>query len=271
MQAKKLPGNVVNITHNKIQPSPYQARRVFPLPELESLAQSIRENGVLQPLTVRAIESNRYELIAGERRLRAARMAGLAAVPCIVRRADNESAATWCLLENLQRCTLDFNEEAEGLRRLLAQTDRPLEEAARWLGISRQAAADKLELLRLPEDTRRQLVAAGCVEGHARALLHLPNAELVRRIARVICKKHLSAQDAERLVTRVLTPPKSIPVTLFKDVQIFITTIEHAVETMRASGIQSQYAKREDDECAEFVIRIPKAARGGVRIAGWRG
>jgi ParB family chromosome partitioning protein len=260
-----MPNKVVEIPHKKIVPGPYQTRKAFPPAELELLAQSIRENGVLQPLTVRASGNGRYELIAGERRLRAARMAGLAAVPCVVRQADDDAAATWCLLENLQRRTLDFNEEAEGLRRLLAQTDMPLSEAAHRLGISEDAAAERLELLRLPEDTRRSLAAAGCNAAHAKALLRLPNAELTRRIARVICEKHISGHDAERLVTRVLTPPQSIPVTLFKDVQIFVTTIERAVETMRAAGIQPQYAKREDDAYAEFVIRIPKAARYGVR------
>jgi len=235
---------------------------------MEALARSIRENGILQPLTVRAARGGRYELILGERRLRAARMAGLTAVPCIVRPADDSTATLWSLLENLQRRALDFNGEAEGLRHLLAQTGKSLSELAPMLGLSENEAADMLRVLCLPEDVRRRLAEAGCTREHATALLRLPDRAIMRRAAGVICESRVSAADAGRLVTRILTPPEKIPVTLFKDVQIFITTIERAVEVMRRSGIEPDYARREDEDCAEFVIRIPKAARGGVRVGG---
>jgi ParB family chromosome partitioning protein len=267
MTEKKLSAKIVRIAHKKIRPSPYQTRKAFPLPELKLLAQSIRENGVLQPLIVRPASNGCYELIAGERRLRAARMAGLDELPCVIRQADDHTAAAWCLLENMQRRTLDFNEEAEGLRRFLSRSNQPMGESARQLGISERAVEEMLEILRLPEDIRKKLAEAGCSARHARVLLQLSNMDLMRRTARVICEKHLSAEDSERLVGRVLTPPKSIPVTLFKDVQIFVTTIERAVETMRVSGIQPQYSKHEDDDFAEFLIRIPKRARHGIRIA----
>ncbi|MDR0883924.1 MAG: ParB/RepB/Spo0J family partition protein [Oscillospiraceae bacterium] len=257
---------IIQIPHEKIAPGVHQPRRHFPTEELAQLAQNIRENGILQPLTVRPGQTG-YELIAGERRLRAARMAGLKSVPCIVRTADEDTTARWALMENLQRRTLDFNEEAEGLRHYLLQTGESAEEAAQKLGLPLDEILDRLSVLHLPEDVRRTLASGGSTLAHARALLALPNAHLMRRVAGLCAQKKLSVTDTSRLVRRILTPPQSVPVVLFKDVQIFVSTIDRAVATMRAGGIQAQYEKQEDDQNVQFCIRIPKVPTHLVQLA----
>ncbi|MDR1805498.1 MAG: ParB/RepB/Spo0J family partition protein [Clostridium sp.] len=262
MVKKSSASRIISIPHKSIIPSPFQARTSFPAEEMELLAQSIRQNGVMQPLTVRRISAGRYELIAGERRLRAARMAGLEALPCVVRAADDTQAAELCLLENLQRSTLSFNEEAEALRRLRLQTGLPPAEIAQKIGITEQEAAQSLELLKLPRALREQLSLCGFGRAHALELLRLPSPPLRQRCCELICKKKLSAQDTARLVERLLAPPRRPPIIIFKDVKIFVNTIENAVETMRTAGIRAQYAKREDEDCAEFLIKIPKRPGG---------
>ena len=164
------------ISLNQIRPNPQQPRRSFDEDSLSELAESIRSYGILQPLTVRR-QGTGYELVAGERRLRAAAMAGLREVPCLVAQVGEEDSALLALMENLQRRDLDCWEEAEALSRLIARYGLSQEEAARRLGRSQPAVANKLRLLRLPDSVRQFLQENGLTERHARALLRLGTEE----------------------------------------------------------------------------------------------
>ena len=192
-------GAVLLIPTADIRPNPSQPRRDFPLDSLMELAQSISENGILQPLTI-SMEEGVPVLVAGERRLRAAKIAGLREVPCLPVEAQARQRQVLTLIENLQREDMNCFETAEGIRHLIESYELTQCEAAHQLGMSQSAVANKLRLLRLPEDERAALIEAGCGERHARALLRL--ADRARRQAvleRVVAEK-LTVAQTERLV-----------------------------------------------------------------------
>ena len=176
-ERKKQAGKIYFLPIDQIRPSPFQARREFSEQELAALAQSIRENGLLQPISVRKVSDGGYELVAGERRLRAARMAGLRQVPCLVAQVGEEDAALLALIENLQRRDLDYMEEAAAIASLIRRYDLSQQQAAEKLGRSQSAVANKLRLLRLEEPVTAALHRYGLTERHARALLRLGDGE----------------------------------------------------------------------------------------------
>ena len=254
-------GAVLLIPTAEIRPNPTQPRREFPLESLMELAQSISENGILQPLTV-SIDEGVPTLIAGERRLRAARIAGLAQVPCVEVRAEARQRQVLTLIENLQREDMNCFEVAEGIRTLMDSYELTQCEAAHQLGMSQSAVANKLRLLRLSEDERAALIAAGCGERHARALLRLT--EPTRRwqaIEKIVADK-LTVAQTERLVEEWLAgrvrrkPPKP----LIRDVRVFFNTVNHALTIMRRGGIPAESTRREEEDYIEYVVRIPKKA-----------
>ena len=181
-------GRVVHLPILSIRPNPSQPRKVFDPAGLQELAASILQYGVLQPLTVRRRDGS-YELVAGERRLRAARLAGLSEVPCIVMALDEEQSGMLALVENLQRRDLDFIEEAEGLARLMRLYGLSQEQAAMRVGKSQSAVANKLRLLRLPEEALELLRKNGFSERHARTLLRLPTPEAQKEVAALAVKE----------------------------------------------------------------------------------
>ncbi len=254
-----------------IFPGKTQPRGTFDQAELEELAQSIRANGVLQPLTVRRAGSADYELVAGERRLRASVLAGLSHVPCLVISCDDQQAAVYSLLENLQRVDLDPFEEAEGISRLIDEWGVTQEEAARRLGKRQSTIANKLRLLRLSEAQRRAIIQAGLSERHARALLRLQDDKVRAAALDQVIQNNLNVKQTDELVERVL---QSVPegaargeggdkhrrTVVIKDVRIFMNTIDRAVETMRSSGIPAVASRQETPDYIECVVRIPKSA-----------
>ena len=179
-------GRVLYLPAARIRPNPLQPRKHFDAGALQELAESIRQYGVLQPLTVRRLAGG-YELVAGERRLRAARLAGLSEVPCLLADVDEESSGMLALVENLQRRDLDYIEEAEGLQKLMQQYHLSQEQAARRIGKSQSAVANKLRILRHPPSVLQALREHQLTERHARALLKLPDeAERLRVIALIV-------------------------------------------------------------------------------------
>ena len=203
-------GRVLYLPVDQISPNPSQPRSVFSQEELEELADSIQNLGVLQPLTVRRQEG-RWELVAGERRLRAARMAGLTQVPCLSVQADGQSSALLALVENLQRRDLDFWEEATALRTFLDTYHLSQEEVARRIGKSQSAVANKLRLLKLSDETVTLLRECGASERHARALLRLPP-EFQTQAARQVAEQSLTVAKTEALVEQLLAggpPPEA--------------------------------------------------------------
>ena len=232
----------------RIRPNKAQPRKQFDEASLTSLSQSITENGILQPLTVRRASQSEYELIAGERRLRASVMAGLKKVPCIIVKCSDKESAIFALLENLQRSDLGVFEEARGISRLIRRFGLTQEEAAQRLGKTQSTIANKLRLLRLTYEEQELIISAGLTERHARALLRIEDEgkQTDNLVGEVLndCPKHIKSMGSSKAV--------------IKDVRIFVNTINKAVDTMRLAGIDAKAVKSENNNYIEYTIKIPK-------------
>ena len=196
-------GELRTVSMAAILPSPFQPRRNFSEESLAELAASIKSRGLLQPILVREIAPGTYELVAGERRLRAAKMAGLSEVPVLIRHFSDEEALSVALIENLQREDLNPLEEAEGYRRLIEEFGLSQEEIAQRVGKDRSTVANALRLLKLPEEVKEDLLEGRLTAGHARALLSLEKQELILRARKEILRRGLSVRETERLVKRL--------------------------------------------------------------------
>lgn len=247
--------------------NPNQPRKYFDPEAIAQLAESIRQYGVLNPLTVRRAPGGGYELVAGERRLRAARVAGLNDVPCLVIAADNEDSSAIALVENLQRRDLDFFEEAEGFKRLIDQYGLTQEEAARKVGKTQSAVANKLRLLRISEQNMELIRSAGLTERHARCLLRLDDETDRINATNYIIEHDLNVSRAEQYVDALLLEKQSPPVPggerkvvrLIKDVRFFLNTLNRAVGVMVDAGIGATVDQTEEDDCLTLTIQIPHA------------
>ena len=244
-----------------ISPNPDQPRRHFSKEGLEELAASIREHGVLQPLSVRRAPGGGYELIAGERRLRAARMAGLAEVPCICVAVSSRDSSLLALVENLQRRDLDFLEEASALDKLIRTYHLSQEETARRIGKSQSAVANKLRLLKLDPAALTLLREKGFSERHARALLRLEEPEAQRQAARYVAEHGLTVARTEEYVERLLAGadrPRKRPTFLLRDVRLFLNSVSRGLEMMRSAGVPADCQRHETDRAICLTITIPK-------------
>jgi ParB family chromosome partitioning protein len=253
-----------------------QPRRYFDPDTLAELADSIRQYGILQPISVRK-KGREYELIAGERRLRAARMAGLEVVPCLLCDADMFESSILALVENLQRHDLDYIDEAEGILRLIKTYGLTQEEAAKKLGKSQSAVANKLRLLKLSPEILYILRESSLSERHARALLRLRSNEERTEVLSRIVNNHLTVAETDALVEVMLCePPEPQPAPapmdkparrsgerfiVVKDLRIFINTISHGLEMLKRSGLAAEYSQDEDAAATTLTIRIPKPRR----------
>ena len=244
----------------EIRPNPMQPRRTFEETGLRELAESIRRHGILQPLTVRR-QGTGYELVAGERRLRAAAMAGLREVPCLVAQVGEEDSALLALMENLQRRDLDCWEEAEALSRLIARYGLSQEEAARRLGRSQSAVANKLRLLQLTGDQRQFVLDNNLTERHARAVLRLPENRRSEALIN-IAKRRLNARQTDLYIEQLLnsTAKGRHRISMVRDVRIFVNTIDHAIRLMTDNGVPATAHREEKDGYIEYTVRIPTAA-----------
>lgn len=265
---KSKNGRLIHLPIESIQPSRYQPRNVFDETELMGLSESIRRNGLLQPLSVRRREDGKYELIAGERRLRAARIAGLNRVPCIELRADDKRSATLGLIENMQREDLNAFEEAEAIRRLMDEWGVPQFEVAQRLGKAQSTVANKLRLLRLTEDQRRRIIAARLTERHARALLRIDDEAERDDALNEIIARQMPVIEAERYIDDLLAPSKNADMTpevfhamripVVRDLRIYLNTLTKAVDTIRRSGLDARSAETETEDYIEYTVYIPK-------------
>ena len=250
-------GRVIYLHPDVLHPNPNQPRKRFSPDGLEELAASIREHGVLQPLTVRKVDGS-FELVSGERRLRAARMAGLSEVPCIVIDVDGVCSSLLALVENLQRRDLDFLEEAMALDRLIHTYDLSQEEAARRIGKSQSAVANKLRLLKLSPRLLDRLRQNGLTERHARALLRLET-----EVLEYVIDHHLTVAQTEAYIEARLTPPpprKKKPTFILKDVRLFLNTVTKGLSMMKDAGVNAEYGRQETEDAILLTIKIPKAA-----------
>lgn len=249
----------------RILPNPFQPRRRFDPDSLAELAKSIRQVGVLQPLLVRPRPDGGYELVAGERRLRAAELAGLTEVPVVVRDLDDREAALIALVENLQREDLDFFEEAAAYHELLSRFGLTQEQLAALLGKQQSTVANKLRLLRLPPSLRERIVEARLSERHARALLRLESVQDQERVLDEVIARNLSVRETEELVAARLSGPRPAGrrrrlagLRAIKDVRILINTVREGVNTLRRAGLPASLEQVDEGEWIEVRIRIPK-------------
>ena len=252
---------VLDLPVADIRPNPHQPRQEFDPEKLAGLAQSISQVGILQPLSVRRV-SGGWELIAGERRLRAAELAGLSCVPCLPVEADDDASALLALVENLQRKDLDVWEEAAALRQLIDRHHLSQEEAARRVGKSQSAVANKLRLLKLPEDVIATLRSHRLTERHARSLLRLGSPEAQRAALEEILKRGLNVAQTEAYIDRLLqsgtAPRKAAPVYRIRDVRLFLNTVKRSLAVMQSAGVNARCGKEETDREITLTIHIPK-------------
>lgn len=259
-----------NITYVKIEnirPNPYQPRKQFNKISLEELCESIKQYGVIQPINVRKISANMYELVAGERRLRAATMAGLKEIPAIVVDINDNDSAVMALIENLQREDLSYMEEAEGYNNLINEHGFTQEELAAKIGKSQSTIANKIRLLKLPPLVKKILADNNLTERHARALLKLHDEQLQLKVLKTVCEKGLNVKKTEELVERAIEKytrqenekkNKAKYTRAIKDIRIFVNTIKQSIELMKKSGVDAKAAQFDRGTYVEFIVRIPK-------------
>ena len=249
---------ILSLPLDAIRPNPDQPRRSFDPEGLEELADSIRALGILQPLSVRQTQDG-WELVAGERRLRAAALAGLDRVPCIPVRVDSQNSSLLALVENLQRRDLDFLEEALALDKLLRTYCLSQDEVARRIGKSQSAVANKLRLLRLPSNLLSRLQEAGLSERHARALLRLESDHRLNAAAEHIISQNLTVAQTEQYIEGLLSA-KSKPkrTYIIKDVRLFLNSVTRGLSMMRSAGVNAGFQRQDTEDAICLTIRIPK-------------
>ena len=260
MQCQKLKtymetGRVVFLPAKAIVPNPAQPRKLFREEELDELAESIRRHGILQPLSVRRVGNN-YELIAGERRLRAGIAAGLTEVPCILMQMSPQESATAALVENLQRKDLDYIEEAQGIDTLLRQWNMSQEQVAKLLGKSQSGVANKLRLLQHSKKVLQTLRETGLSERHARALLKLPTDVQKMQAIAVIARQNMNVARAEQYIESLLN--QEDPGAYRANVGAFLSRLDQSLARIQLSGISAVSERRETESQIVLTITIPK-------------
>lgn len=262
---EKPSGKVVEIDMDRIYPNPNQPRRRFTESDLAELAASIKCNGLIQPIIVRRLDVG-YELVAGERRLRAARMCGMTEIPCIIIETTERGSAMMSLVENMQRKDLNYFEEAEAISTMIDMFGLTQEDVAVRLGKTQSTIANKMRLLKISRSERKMIIEYGFTERHARALLKVESPEVRMEIIQEIYERKLNVENTERLIDNVLKHNKEIQrirkcKSAFRDVRIFVNTINHAVEVMQAAGINAEVKKNKEKEYIEYIVRIPNAGQ----------
>ena len=260
--ARYQSNRIFHLPIDRISPNPRQPRRHFAEQPMRELADSIRQHGVLQPLTVQKTPGG-YVLVAGERRLRAAGLAGLDKVPCILVRASSRDSALLALVENLQRCDLHYMEEAAAISRLISAYGMSQEEAARRLGRSQPAVANKLRLLRLSPACGELLRKYELTERHARALLRLEDEDTRLAALRHIGEKKLTVAATEeyieiQLQKKQMEGKEKKRLFIIKDVRLFLNSVDRGMETIRRAGVDARFDRQESEEEITITIQIPK-------------
>ncbi|MCH3965494.1 MAG: nucleoid occlusion protein [Clostridium sp.] len=254
--------NINYISVDLILPNVYQPRKYFDEESLYELAQSIKSYGIVQPLSVRKISNDKYELVAGERRLRAAKKAGIKEVPVIVVDISDDESAAIALLENLQRENLNFLEEAEAYYNLIKNHSYTQEKLAEVIGKKQSTIANKIRLLKLDEEIRYILLENNLTERHARALLKLPTVEIQKNVLKIILQKSLNVKKTEELVERELEKltegqlkKKRKKIKGIFSPRVYVNTVRQVFDKY---GLKAKYASKELDNEIQITITIPK-------------
>lgn len=265
---------VARIPIDAIRPNPYQPRRVFAQDALEELCASIKQYGLLQPISVRKLGSDSFELIAGERRLRACRMAGMKFIDAIIFSTYEQDSAVIAMMENLQRENLHYMEEAEGYQNLIRDHGLSQDELARRLGKNQSTIANKIRILKLPMAVKRMLLQYSLTERHARALLRLHDEEMQMHVIQIIVQQNLNVKATEDLVERTIsrmygiekeeeeqsrTRPSKIS-GFVRDTRLFVNSLRTVVQQMADAGLNPKLESRDKEEGMEIKIWIPHPA-----------
>lgn len=265
---KPLNRKIVDIPLAQIKPCKNPVRRTYSRDKLMELAMSIEKNGIIQPLTVRRINAAEYELIAGERRLRAAALCGKVTVPCMIVSCSDTEASLFSLTENLQRSELNFFEEAESISHIISCCHISRQELAGQIGQRPSAVANKLRVLDLGYEERNIILKAHLTERHAKAILKIPDKVERRIVLSEIVENNMNVSQSEEYINGVLSETKlrkrhsQRQKAVIKDIRIFENTINNAVDTMRESGIPVIKVQTENEDFIEYVVRIPKIKTG---------
>ncbi|MBE6844394.1 MAG: ParB/RepB/Spo0J family partition protein [Ruminococcus sp.] len=260
-EREKEENKVLQIPVSEIVPNPHQPRTEFDYSDITSLAESICQNGILQPLSVRKVDKG-YELIAGERRLRAAKLVKLKYVPCIVLNISERTSAILALVENIQRQDLSFFDEANAIEKLISYYGMTQEDAAIKLGKAQSTIANKLRILKLSDEEKELIIKFNLTERHARAMLRLANKEERMVILEKVIKYNLNVERTEQAIDEYIGKAKEKlsykkRSKVFQNVKIFVNTINKAVETMKAAGIPADSKKVQNEDYIEYIVKIP--------------
>ena len=249
---------VIMLSPKDIYVSP-RIRRIFNETKLRELALSIRQNGVVQPIGVSEMKNGGFELIYGERRLKASIMANLHQIPCMVLKST-ENHLLFSMIENLQREDLSFFEQADGIYSLISEFNMTRREVSEKLGLSESAVSNKLRLLRLTRAQRESIENMNLTERHARTLLRICDDKLRTSALREIIDRSMNVEEAEHFVDRLLMPKtqKQRPKLIIKDIRLFVNSINKAINVMRVSGIQASSSREEDENYIKYTVLIPK-------------
>lgn len=273
VQLSELTKNMaaVTVAVDKIRPNPYQPRQEMERESLIELEESIKQYGLMQPVVIRRINESEYELIAGERRLRACKNIGLSEISAVVVKASGTDSAIMALIENIQRENLGYIEEAEAFLSLLAVHGLTQDELAARLGKNQSTIANKIRILKLSPEMRAILSQHNLTERHARALLRLPDEKEKRKALAIIINRGLNVVKTEELIEDMLAaeekkknPSDTKNIRIFKDIRIFQNTIRQAIDIMKKSGIDASTFKKESEEFIEYTIKIPKNLKKAV-------
>ena len=258
---------VYNIRVSSITTNPMQPRRFFDDESIEALADSISKYGILQPLTVRnvslCVDDDSYELVAGERRLRAAKLLGMETVPCLIINVTDKQSAELAIIENLQRENLNIFEQAGAISALICIYSLTQEQVAQRLSVSQSYIANKIRLLRLTDEERKIILENSLTERHARALLKISDTELRREALQKIVQRKYNVSESEEYIERLLSPKeekeqKQKTFGAIKDVRLFYNSIDNALKIIRRSGINAYSRRKELEDEIELVIKIKK-------------
>ena len=253
-------GKIIDISIGEIKPNPVQPRRYFSPAELTSLAKSISQDGIIQPLTVRRVKGT-FELVSGERRLRAAKLAGLRSVPCILINATEERSQVIALIENIQRCDLNFF-EAEAISQLITKYGMTQESAAIRLGLAQSTVANKLRILKLNTEERKIILDNNMSERHARALLKITDSDRRLAVLNKAAESGWTVDTLEKYIAKLLKDDEKRAsyhkrAAMLKDVRLFFNSVNKAIDVMRLAGVNADAKRIDHEDYIEYIIKIP--------------
>ena len=259
-----LEKNIIEVNIEKIIPNKNQPRKIFDEKALQELSNSIKTYGIIQPITVRQIDDENYELIAGERRLKAAKLSGLDKVPTVVMTVEEDDSAAMALIENLQRENLNFLEEADAYNKIVKEFNITQSELAEKIGKTQSTIANKMRILKLPEKVKQIVVDNNLSERHARALLKVEDEEIQLSILKKVIKKDLNVSSTEKLIKSIVDDLRKEKINNRKNIKnfinyrIYVNTIKNAYNEILKTGIDAEFQQDDNDNFIEIKVRIPK-------------